>query len=75
MVGAGRVGVELKHPARGVDRPGDGSLLGQLTGLAHVYQHHVAGLDLAGDLLDGQVADPRPGLGHQLRGGLGLHAA
>jgi hypothetical protein len=41
VVGAGRVGVELEHAARGFDRARDGALLGELAGLAQVNQHGV----------------------------------
>jgi len=73
VVGGCGVGVELEHPARGVDRSGDDALLGQLRGLAQVDQDHLAVLELARHLVGGEVLDPPLGLGHQRHHGLGVH--
>ena len=41
VIRAGRVGVELEYPARGVDRAGDHSGYLALFGLAQVDEHHL----------------------------------
>ena len=56
VVAAGRVGVELQHPAGGVHGPGDGARR-PLLRLPDVHQERAAVAQLGGDLLGGQVLD------------------
>jgi hypothetical protein len=70
---AGRVGIELEHPTRGVQRSGQGAGFGSpLTGLTQIHEQSVAPRDLSGSLLGRHVLNCvfgfRAHLAHRSRG-------